>query len=143
MKRTIDLRKRVKRQMTRPQMVVRNLLVIAVFLSLILSSRAGHFTAVQAYQSQLLDLGITQKSLEDGQVRLVSDIALEEEDLDTMMVNRHYDFDPVRVVTLESTVGGETAHLRIVIGQRAFLWYGTACEIYYPEYQTWQQAISY
>ena len=141
MKKNITLGKKRKKEMTRTQKILRNLIISVLLIVSLVTMRSGTFTEEQVYQNQLQALGITQESISCGDVRIISDTPSTDENT----IHRYYGpfFEPVRIITLESTCGGELAHLRIIIGKLAFLWYGSDCEIYYPEYHDWKRAISY
>lgn len=130
MKRTIVLKKNEKRKLTRPQIIMRNLVLIAFMIASVIIVRSGTFTEEQAYQKQLRALGITETSIEKGAVRVVSDEAWNGSENES----RDYDFEPVREVVLATTAGGERVNLWIMVGRRGFLWYDSDCYIEYPAY---------
>ena len=132
MKRTIVLKKKEKRKMTRPQIIFRNLLLIVLMIASVAAARSGTFTEEQAYEKQLNALGITQTSIEKGYVRVVSDELWTGDENEA----RDFDFEPLREVVLETTAGGEEVNLWIMVGRRGFLWYDADCYIEYPAYGT-------
>ena len=73
MKRTIVLKKKAKRNLTRPQIIFRNLLLIVLMIASVAAARSGTFTEEQAYRKQINALGITQTSIEKREVRVISD----------------------------------------------------------------------
>ena len=137
-KQIIVLKEKQKKPLTRPQKIAKNILLAAVMVAIILAMRSGTFTQQQAYENQLKDLGITENSFINGTVKVISDdVVADEEDADELWEwgynyeQNHYDFEPERVVTLESSIGGEPVHVRILLGKRMLLWHDAACMIEY------------
>ena len=129
MKRVIVLKKKEKRKWTRPQIILRNLLFIVLMAGAVTEARSGTFTEEQAYQKQLNALGITERAFRQGDVKIVEEQDLGEwEDKDLS-----YSFEPIRMVILETTAGGERVHLQITVGRRGLFWYETECDISYPD----------
>ena len=139
---TIVLHKKVKKQLTRPQKIGRNILLVVVMIAMIVTLRSGTFTEEQAYQKQLTDLGITETSFQEGTVKVINDVSVEES-ADTRELwafgfnyeHNYYDFEPERAVMLETTLGGEPVQVQILIGKRMFLWYDSASMVEYVNYK--------
>ena len=129
MKRVITLKKKEKRKWTRPQLILRNLLLIALMIASVAIARSGTFTEEQAYQKQLNALGITERAFRQGHVQVIEDQDIGE----WVAGDMNYSFEPIRMVTLETTAGGERVHLQITVGRRGLFWYETECDISYPD----------
>ncbi len=128
-KRVIILNQKAKRKLTRPQIILRNLLIIVLMAAAVTEARSGTFTEAQAYEKQLNALGITEYAIAKGDVQIVENRIIGEWNWSDM----GFYFDPVREVILETRAGGERVHLKITIGRRSLFWYETECEITYPD----------
>ena len=73
MKRAIVLKKTAKRKLSRKQIILRNLLLIVLMIASVAAARSGTFTETQAYEKQLNALGITERALARGDVKVVED----------------------------------------------------------------------
>ena len=128
--------------MSRIKKIIRNIILAAVMVAIIITIRSGTFTQEQAYINQLTDLGITESNFQSGLVKVISDEVVDDEHNTRELwewgynyENNDYDFEPERVVTLESSIGGEPVHVRIILGKRMFLWHDSACMIEYVNYK--------
>jgi len=120
---TIVLHKKVKKQLTRPQKIGRNILLVVVMVAMIVTLRSGTFTEEQAYQKQLTDLGITQTSFQEGIVKEFRDVRYEEG-------------DRKRDVLLETSLGGYPVMLRVSVYREGFLWFSTETDCVYLDLKT-------
>ena len=120
---TIVLHKKVKKQLTRPQKIGRNILLVVVMAAMIVTLRSGTFTEEQAYQKQLTDLGITETSFQEGAVKEFRDVRYEEG-------------DRKRDVLLETSLGGYPVMVRISVYREGFLWFSTETDCVYLDLKT-------
>lgn len=145
-KQVMVLKKSVKKKPTRKQKILRNVVLVIVMIGALFYLRAGTFTAEQAYQKQLAELGITERSMQEGTVRVISDTSFDEpvksnmEEWNEIWVGESYEyrwhtFDPIRLAVLETTAGGYPVRIRIAVGRYMIFWYDAVSSIEYPGYE--------